>query len=127
MTKRQLTDMQQKFLDVLFEEADGDVREAKRLAGYSDYTPTSNIVESLKDEIFEATKTYMSRLGPKAARAYGGALDNPTELGIKEKLMAAGQVLDRMGVVKAEKVSVTTEGGGLFILPPKASSDDDTQ
>lgn len=124
MAKRQLTELQQRFLDVLFEEADGDVVKAKLIAGYSEKTPTTVIVESLKDEIFEATKTYMSRLGPKAARAYGGALDNPTELGIKEKLLAAGQVLDRMGVVKAEKVSVSAEGGGLFILPPKASSED---
>lgn len=127
MTSRQLTEMQQRFLDVLFEEAGGDVVRAKLLAGYSEATPTTKIVESLKDEIFEATKTYMSRLGPKAVVAYGGALDNPTELGIKEKMMAAGQILDRMGLVKAEKVSVTSEGGGLFILPPKASVKDDDE
>ena len=74
--------------------------------------------EALKDEIFDATKTYMSRIGPKAAVAYGRALDDPTQLGIKETLMAAGQILDRAGVVKTEKVSVESTGG-LFILPPK--------
>ena len=34
--KRNLTDMQEKFLDVLFTEAQGNPREAASLAGYSD-------------------------------------------------------------------------------------------
>jgi len=37
---RNLTDRQKKFLDVLFEEANGDAVTAKKLAGYSDNTPT---------------------------------------------------------------------------------------
>tara|TARA_Y100001938_G_C8019142_1_gene394268 strand:+ start:84 stop:464 length:381 start_codon:yes stop_codon:yes gene_type:complete len=115
---RTLNEKQTKFLEVLFEEAGGDAVTAKKLAGYSDNTPTTSIVEGLKDEIFDATKTYMSRIGPKAAVAYGRALDDPTQLGIKETLMAAGQILDRAGVVKTEKVSVESTGG-LFILPPK--------
>ena len=115
---RTLSEKQVKFLEVLFEEAGGDAVTAKKLAGYSHNTPTTAIVETLKDEIFEATKTYMSRIGPKAAVAYGKALDDPTQLGIKETLMAAGQILDRAGIVKTEKVSVESSGG-LFILPPK--------
>lgn len=107
---------------VLFEEAGGDVVVAKRLAGYSDNTPSTVVVEALKDEIFEATKLYMSRVGPKAAVAYASALDDPTQLGVKEKLMAAGQILDRAGVVKTERVSVESTGG-LFILPPKNADD----
>ena len=115
---RTLNEKQTKFLEVLFEEAGGDAVTAKKIAGYSNNTPTTSIVEALKDEIFDATKTYMSRIGPKAAVAYGRALDDPTQLGIKETLMAAGQILDRAGVVKTEKVSVESTGG-LFILPPK--------
>jgi len=38
--KRNLTDMQEKFLDVLFGEAKGNPREAARIAGYSDNRPT---------------------------------------------------------------------------------------
>ena len=120
---RNLNEKQTKFLEVLFEEAGGDAVQAKKLAGYSDNTP---IVNALKDEIFEATKTYMSRLGPKAAVAYGSALSDPTQLGVKEKMVAAGQILDRAGIVKTEKVSVESSGG-LFILPPKNSDDAETQ
>ena len=36
--KRNLTDMQEKFLDVLFGEAKGNPREAARLAGYSEHS-----------------------------------------------------------------------------------------
>ena len=100
----------------------GDVVQAKKLAGYNTSSSTSSIVESLKDEIFDATKTYMSRVGPKAAVAYASALDDPTQLGIKEKMMAAGQILDRAGLIKTERVSVESTGG-LFILPPKNSDE----
>tara|TARA_R110001606_G_scaffold82964_1_gene189796 strand:+ start:207 stop:575 length:369 start_codon:yes stop_codon:yes gene_type:complete len=120
---KKLNEKQQLFMQVLFDEAEGDVVQAKKLAGYSDGTATRVVVEGLKDEIFEATKTYMSRLGPKAAVAYGNALTDPTQLGIKEKMVAAGQILDRAGVVKTEKVAVEASGG-LFILPPKESTDD---
>lgn len=119
---RKLTENQARFLEVLFEEAGGDVVQAKKLAGYNTSSSTSSIVESLKDEIFDATKTYMSRVGPKAAVAYASALDDPTQLGIKEKMMAAGQILDRAGVVKTERVAVESTGG-LFILPPKNSDE----
>ena len=36
--KRNLTDMQEKFLDVLFGEAQGNPKEAARIAGYSDHS-----------------------------------------------------------------------------------------
>jgi|TARA_R110001583_G_scaffold59818_3_gene177914 hypothetical protein len=118
---RNLNEKQQLFMQVLFDEAAGDVVAAKKMAGYSDSTATRLVVEGLKDEIFEATKTYMSRLGPQAAVAYGSALSDPTQLGVKEKMVAAGQILDRAGVVKTEKVAVEATGG-LFILPPKQKS-----
>ena len=121
---RNLTENQAKFLEVLFDEAVGDVVKAKKLAGYSDSTPTRTIIESLKDEIFDGTKSYMARIGPKAAVAFGQALVDPTELGVKEKMQAAKEVLDRAGVVKTERVEVQSSGG-LFILPPKESDDTD--
>ena len=51
---RQLTEKQQKLLDVLFDEAKGDVATAKRLAGYADGTSTTEIVRGIKQEILEA-------------------------------------------------------------------------
>jgi hypothetical protein len=115
---RVLTENQEKFLSVLFEEANGDPFVAKKLAGYSDTTSTSVITNALKEEILEATHKYMARLAPKAAVAFGSALVDPTELGIRDKLSAAREVLDRIGIVKTEKMQVQASGG-VILLPPK--------
>jgi len=117
MTKN-LTEKQQKFMAVLFEEANGDVVSAKKLAGYADTTTTHDVIKCLRDEIAEATRDYMSRIAPKAAVAMGNALVDPTELGIRDKMVAAKDLLDRAGYIKTEKVNVETSGG-LFVLPAK--------
>ena len=115
---RELTERQQKFLNVLFDEAGGDVVQAKLLAGYSEHTSTSSVVASMKDEIMDATQMYMSRNAPKAAVAMGSGVDDPTQLGIRDRLSASKELLDRVGLVKTEKVQVEASGG-VMILPPK--------
>ena len=118
MTKRNLTEKQQKFLDVLFDEANGDVTVAKQIAGYSDGSATTEVIRSLKEEIAEATKEYLARVAPRAAFSMAHALNDPTELGIRDKMAAAKDLLDRTGYAKTEKMEVTAPSG-LFILPPK--------
>jgi|TARA_R100001510_G_C7599012_1_gene166222 phage terminase small subunit len=118
-----LTEKQQKFMAVLFEDAGGDVVTAKKLAGYSDGTATSDIIKALKDEIDDATKQYMARIAPKAAVALGNALTDPTELGIRDKMTAAKDLLDRAGYIKTEKVNVESSGG-LFVLPAKEGTNE---
>tara|TARA_R100001082_G_scaffold105082_1_gene76928 strand:+ start:1138 stop:1512 length:375 start_codon:yes stop_codon:yes gene_type:complete len=121
---RQLNERQQKFLEVLFEDAGGDVVAAKKLAGYSNNTPTTSVVRSLKEEILEATQMFMARNAPKAAMAMTGALYDPTELGIKDKMQAAKELLDRSGLVKTEKMQVEATGG-VMLMPPKAPVEDE--
>ena len=121
---RELTEQQQKFLAVLFDEAGGDVLTAKKLAGYSDTTTTTQVVKSLKEEIIDATQMFMSRNAPKAAMAMVGALYDPTKLGIRDKMQAAKELLDRTGLVKTEKMQVETKGG-VMLMPPKQMEDDD--
>jgi hypothetical protein len=120
---RVLTEQQQKFLDVLFDEAAGSVVEAKKLAGYSVGTSTTQVVNSLKEEILDATHMYMSRNAPRAAVAMVGALMDPTELGIRDKMQAAKELLDRTGLVKTEKMQVEAKGG-VMIMPPKQVEED---
>ena len=116
--ERKLTEKQQKFLDVLFEEAEGNFVTAKKLAGYSENVYTASIVESLEDEIAELVKKYLARSGVKAAYTMTQAMANPTELGIKEKMSAAKDILDRGGFKATDKVEVKAETP-LFILPSK--------
>ncbi len=123
---RQLTDKQQALLNVLFEEAGGDMVQAKKLAGYADTSSTAEIVKGLKEEILEATQMYMARNAPKAAIAMTHALYDPTELGIRDKMAAAKELLDRTGLVKTEKMQVEASGG-VMLMPPKAVVEDDDQ
>ena len=121
---RNLTENQQKFLEVLFDEAQGDVVKAKQLAGYSDNTPTRVIVNSLKDEIADATRSFFARTAPKAAFAMMNAINDPTELGIRDKMSAAKDLLDRAGMGKVDKVDISSSGGGVFYLPPKEGTNE---
>ena len=123
---RQYTENQLKFLEVLFDEANGDVATAKKLAGYAEGSSTTNIVKSLKEEILEATQQYMARNAPRAAVAMAGALLDPTELGIRDKMSAAKELLDRTGLVKTEKMQVEATGG-VMLMPPKAKAEEDDQ
>jgi len=121
---RALTEKQQKLLAVLFDEAGGDIVTAKKIAGYSDATSSTEIINSLKEEILDATSAYMARNAPKAAMAMVGALYDPTELGIRDKMQAAKELLDRTGLVKTEKMQVEAKGG-VMLMPPKQMDDDD--
>jgi hypothetical protein len=118
---RQLTEMQQKFLEVLFEEARGDFVQAKKLAGYSDTYSTKHIVESLEDEIAELTKKFIARVGTKAAYSIYEVMQDPTALGNKEKMLAAKDLLDRGGFKARDEVKIEASAP-LFILPAKQES-----
>lgn len=120
---RQLTEMQQKFLDVLFEEAKGDPLKAKKLAGYSDNVPTSAVVRPLENEIAELTQKFIATSATKAAYSMVSVMEEPTQLGAKEKMNAAKDLLDRGGFGKTEKVEVTA-ATPLFILPAKNEEED---
>ena len=120
---RQLTEQQQKFLSVLFDEAGGNIAQAKKLAGYADTTSSTHVVNSLKEEILDVTHSYLAFNVPKAAMAMVNALHDPTELGIRDKMAAAKELLDRTGLVKTEKMQVETKGG-VMLMPPKQAEDD---
>ena len=115
---RELTERQSKFLAVLMDEAGGDISTAKLMAGYSANTTNTEITNSLKEEIIDVTHSYLARNVPKAAMAMVGALYDPTELGIRDKMSAAKELLDRTGLVKTEKVQVEAKGG-VMLMPAK--------
>lgn len=112
------TEKQQKFLEVLFEEARGNLYEAKKLAGYSSTTPMSVISGPLAEEITELTRKHIATYGPKALFSIADVMERPTDLGNKEKLAAAKDFLDRMGLKGTDKVEVKAKSP-LFILPQK--------
>ena len=120
---RNLTEKQQKFLDVLFEEAGGNLVKAKKLAGYADAVTSRQVAEPLAEEIAALTKKFIASSATKAAYSMFEVMNNPTDLGNKEKTAAAKDVLDRSGFIKTEKVEVSA-ASPLFILPQKADEDE---
>ncbi len=106
------------------DEAGGNITTAKKLAGYSPSTANREITSSLKEEIIDVTHNYLARNVPKAAMAMVSALNDPTELGIRDKMAAAKELLDRTGLVKTEKMQVEAKGG-VMLMPAKQAQDDD--
>ena len=121
---KELTEQHKKFLEVLFTEANGDTTTAKNLAGFSRGYSTRELTNYLKEEIIEATQLYIAMNAPRAAMAMVGGINMPTELGIKDKINAAKDLLDRAGFVKTDKVQVESSGG-VMILPAKEKQGDD--
>lgn len=121
---RQLTEKQQILLNVLFEEAGGNLRKAMLLAGYSPNTPTADVLDSISDEIAAKTNRFIAQTATQAAYSMYEVMADPVQLGNKEKMNAAKDVLDRAGFVKTEKVEVKASEP-LFILPAKSDDEED--
>jgi hypothetical protein len=117
--KRELTEKQQSFLKHLVE-TQGDAKQAAQLAGYS--SPYHQIVKSLKSEILEITKEVLASSAPKAAFKLVEIMEsNRPIVQASNKLAAATTLLDRVGVVKVDRVDVNHNvGGGIFLMPDKA-------
>ena len=128
--KRNLTDMQEKFLDVLFAEAKGNPREAARLAGYSENS-YSKVIRNLKKEITELAENHLSTHSAQAANRLITLLDEDgTTPQASIRLAAANSILDRVGIVKKDQLDINMKAlHGIFILPAKDNpkKDEDRQ
>ena len=117
-SNKTLTDKQQKFLDCLIE-TNGNPKEAAELAGYSG--THYQVVKSLKNEIIDLATDVLANSAPEAAFKLVDIMNTDAPIPqIGNKLQAAQAILDRVGVVKKERVEVDHKtNGGVFILPAK--------
>ena len=120
---RKITEKQQLFLDVLFNEAKGDPSVAVKLAGYSRGVKTSVVTSSLVDEINDLTRKFIAQSSTKAVYTMYNVLDTEDMLGAKERMAAAKDILDRAGFSKVDKVEIKASEP-IFILPSKNEEDD---
>ena len=93
------------------------------MAGFSRGYSTRLLTNYLKEEIIEATQLFIAMNAPKAAMAMVSGIDDPTELGLKEKMSAAKDLLDRAGLGKTDKIQVEATNG-VMILPAKDKEED---
>ena len=114
-----LTEKQQKFLDCLLV-TNGDLKQAATLAGYSNGSHYQ-LVKALKTEIIDFATDVLANSAPEAAFKLVEIMNtNKPMPQIQNKLQAAQAILDRVGVVKKERLDIThSAGGGIFILPAK--------
>lgn len=120
---KNLTEKQQKFLDCLIE-TNGNPKEAAKLAGYSGGNHYQ-IVKALKDEIIDLATDVLANSAPQAAFKLVDIMNTDAPIPqIANKLQAAQHILDRVGVVKKERLDINhnANGGGVFILPAKEQS-----
>ena len=114
------------FIKALFGEAQGNYRAAMDMAEYSKNTSVSDVLKGCEEDIITASKNYLAANAPKAAMAIVGVIDEPVEMGNRDKLAAAKDVLDRIGVSKTDKVEVKAPQG-IFLLPRKNDDEDGTE
>lgn len=121
-----LTEKQKAFLSFLGGEAEGDIRIAMDLAGYSSNTRPDDVINKLTDEILEISSKLISHSSVKAVSKLVGILDNPNRPGSKEIIAAAKEVLDRAGIFKDKQgqgTGTTIKADNVFILPAKEPID----
>ena len=116
--KYELTELQQKFIDALFGDARGNIAEAGRIAGVKEpYV----MRDKLKDVILDMLEHQLVLNGPRAVMVVEDAMDEVKSQvpGLPNRLNAAKEVLDRIGLVKKDKVQIDVNQGGVILLPAK--------
>lgn len=113
-----MTEQQEKFLNALFGEAQGNFREAMSIAGYAPTEYPARLIRQMKNEIIERAEYMLAANAPKAVLSMAGILDDPSALGNRDRLAAAKEILDRAGLVKTEKIEHKAIGASIILLPP---------
>ena len=123
--KKSLTDSQEKFLDALFGEAQGNPKKAGELAGYSDHS-YPKVLRNLKQEIVSRAENYLAVHSARAATKMVNMLDEDgTTPHANIRLEAAKQILDRIGIVKKDQLDINMKAvHGIFILPAKETPEE---
>lgn len=121
MASKHNTEQQNAFLAALVE-TKGNIREAIKLAGYPDRTPTRAVVEPLREQIIDLAKNLMAANAVKASLGMVDAIDSPDRVGTSNKIKAAAEILDRIGLGKEDKSVAQAPAAAVIFLPPKADN-----
>jgi len=118
---RNYTSKQQAFLDALYANSTGDINQAMVSAGYQEGAGSTALVKSLKNEILEIANLILTRNAPKAANKLVNIMDSNTPIPqANQKLNAAQSLLDRVGLIKENRLQIDHNvTGGIFVMPAK--------
>ena len=108
------------FLEALSGPAKGDVSKAMDIAGYASSISPTQIRRQLREEIIDIAKDFLAASSIKAVVGLDDVLDRPGQLGAKQKIDAAKQMLDRAGIVApTDDININIHGTGVIFLPTK--------
>lgn len=125
--KTSLTEKESLFLDALFNDANGNFRAAMDSAGYSKAEYPARIIKRLKEEIIERAEYVLAANAPKAVLSMVNVIDDPSALGNRERLAASKEVLDRVGLVRTEKIEHKGTPSAVVVLPPLNKDQDEDE
>ena len=117
---KELTTQQELFVNALFKEAKGNPKKAGEIAGYAEHS-YPKVLDALKEIIIDRAEKVLAVHSPKAVMGLVNALDEDGMTPAANiRMEAAKQILDRVGIVKKEKIDINAKvAHGIFILPPK--------
>lgn len=115
----ELSPEHQKFVDLLFENR-GNVAKAAEEAGFNRMYGYK-LVSMLREKIIEQAESILALHAPRAAFTLADGIDGDAPAPTNPlRVDCAKQILDRVGIVKKEKVEIdSTKNVGIFILPAK--------
>lgn len=113
-----LTGQERLFLDLLFDKAGGDFREAMLLAGYPKDASVIDLRKKLAKHIKEASKNFLVGETVKAGLTLSKILMDPNTPGASNAIKAANSILER-GDVNKEEAKFELPENAIVILPPK--------
>jgi hypothetical protein len=117
---REYTEMQTKFLDAMSDPDNrGDVRACMDIAGYSKAYRPSALVKELKDELLNMAQTMLAGSAVKTTMSLTGLIDDPINPAARTIIAAADAILDRVGIVKTERVEVEARVHNIALLPTR--------
>lgn len=119
LPKHVLTDQEKTFIATLLTNG-GKFPAASAAAGYHP-TYAYQLAKRLREEIIEATESFLAMNAPKAAMTLVGGMDEDGETpSANIRVECAKQILDRVGVSRKERLEVDSNvPTALFILPDK--------
>jgi hypothetical protein len=124
-TNKELTNLQKNFLDALAGPAKGNLRDAMRIAGYSDNTRLQEVVVNLRQEIIDIAEQLLALNAVKAVHGLSDVIDTPGRLGASNIVNAAKEILDRVGInKKTDGAQTVIKADNVVILPPKSTIQD---
>ncbi len=100
------------------------VKDACAEVGYMHVNVCYEILRKYKDYVLDCMAHQLMLAGPTAIVKMKDMLEEGAVApGANTRMEAAKQILDRIGLIKKEKIEIEATQGGIFILPSKKEED----